>query len=211
VEKINGGVDAVLMSRRGDGIGRRPLVHASILAAQCVCFVYRSKHIRRKFMPSMLTHPLETLRRLNETSAFNRWCDMEIEVADAGRAEISIRWRPELAQYSGFAHAGVVGALIDTACGCAAATMVGTDLLASHYSVNFLRPAIGERFRAVARVVKPGRSQIFTACEIYATAHGKESLVATGETILVVVSDDQSIPGAVRTAALGCSMLNSES
>jgi len=68
--------------------------------------------------------------------------------------------------------------------------MLGQNLLASHFSVNCLRPAVGERFTARARVVKPGRSQVFTACELFASAKGKESLVATGETLLTVVSSD---------------------
>ena len=97
-------------------------------------------------------------------------------------------WRAEVGQYVGFMHAGVVGALIDTACGYAAATMVGNNLLASHFSVNCLRPAVGERFSARARVVKPGKSQVFTACELYALFEGKEVLVATGETLLTVIA-----------------------
>ncbi len=95
-------------------------------------------------------------------------------------------WRKELGQYAGFLHAGLVGALIDTACGFAAASVVGR-VLASHYSVNCLRPAVGERFFARARVVKPGKTQVFTACELYAVADGQEKLVATGETLLTVV------------------------
>lgn len=94
--------------------------------------------------------------------------------------------RPEVGQYSGFLHAGLVAALIDTACGFAAETVVGR-ILASHCSVNFLRPATGERFIARARVVKPGKSQVFTACGLFAITGDAEKLVATGETLLAVV------------------------
>ena len=133
---------------------------------------------------------LQSLRQLNELAAFNRWCGIEVKEAGPGLVVIEMPWRPELGQYVGFMHAGVVGALIDTACGYAAATLVGQSLLASHFSVNCLRPAVGERFVARARVVKPGRSQVFTACELSAIANGKESLVATGETLLTVVARD---------------------
>lgn len=133
---------------------------------------------------------LQSLRQLNELAAFNRWCGFKVLEAEPGRVVIAMDWRPEVAQYVGFMHAGVVGALIDTACGFAAATMLGQNLLASHYSVNCLRPAVGERFTARARVVKPGRTQVFTACELFASAKGKESLVATGEALLVVVAGD---------------------
>lgn len=130
--------------------------------------------------------PLALIRAINETSAFNRWCGIEVESADLGKVEISMPWRNEVGQYAGFLHAGLIGALIDTACGFAAATIVGR-VLASHYSVNCLRPAVGERFVARARVVKPGKSQVFTACELFAYAAGQEKLVATGETLLTVV------------------------
>jgi uncharacterized protein (TIGR00369 family) len=140
-------------------------------------------------MSSSLDH-LESLRQVNALAAFNRWCGIRVLEAEAGRVVLAMDWRPEVGQYTGFMHAGVIGALIDTACGFAAATMVGNNLLASHYSVNFLRPAIGERFTARARVVKPGRSQVFTACELFASANGKESLVATGETLVTVVASD---------------------
>lgn len=137
------------------------------------------------------TDTLGRLRDINATAAFNRWCGIEVVAAQAGSATIEMPWRPEAGQYAGFLHAGLVGALIDTACGFAAATLVGR-VLASHYAVNCLRPAVGERFVARARVVKPGRTQVFTACELYALAGGSETLVATGETLLVVAASAEA-------------------
>jgi uncharacterized protein (TIGR00369 family) len=131
--------------------------------------------------------PKAQLQGINVTSAFNRWSGFEIIDASPGRVEIGMQWRPEVAQYSGYLHAGLIGALIDTACGYAAATMVGR-VMASHFSVNCLRPAIGEYFRARARVVKPGQRQVFTACELFSITDQKETLVATGEAILVPVA-----------------------
>jgi uncharacterized protein (TIGR00369 family) len=128
--------------------------------------------------------PMTQLQAINETSAFNRWTGFEIIYASAGRVEISMQWRPEVAQYSGYLHAGLIGALIDTACGYAATTLVGR-VMASHFSVNCLRPAVGEHFRARARVVKPGKRQVFTTCELFAITGEKETLVATGEALLV--------------------------
>ncbi len=131
--------------------------------------------------------PLAQIRAINEQAAFNRWAGIEVLSAQPGKVEIAMPWRAEAGQYSGFLHAGLVGALIDTACGFAAATQAGW-VLASHFSVNCLRPAVGERFIARARVVKPGKSQIFTACELYAVQAGEEKLVATGETLLTVAA-----------------------
>lgn len=134
------------------------------------------------------SNPLTQIRAINETAAFNQFFGIEVKSAGAGVVELSMPWRTEAGQYSGFLHAGVVGALIDTACGFAAATLVG-PVLASHYAVNCLRPAVGESFIARARVVKPGKSQVFTSCEVFALLDGSEKLVATGETLLSVVQD----------------------
>lgn len=131
--------------------------------------------------------PLSLLRSLNETAAFNRWLGIQVLSAGEGRAQIAMDWRPDLGQYAGYLHAAVLGGLIDTACGFAAVTVVGR-VLASHYAVNCLRPAVGERFIARARVVKPGRTQVFTACELFAVDGGEEKLVATGETLLTPVA-----------------------
>jgi uncharacterized protein (TIGR00369 family) len=132
---------------------------------------------------------LTRIRAINASAAFNRWCGIDVIEARPGSATIAMPWRGEVGQYSGFLHAGLVGALIDTACGFAAVTLVGR-VLASHYAVNCLRPAVGDRFVARARVVKPGKSQVFTACELYAERAGVEKLVATGETVLLVVADE---------------------
>lgn len=69
----------------------------------------------------------------------------------------------QFGHYAGFLHAGIVTALIDTACGFAAATVAGGKVLASHCAVHFLAPARGEAFVARARVVKAGHRQVFTS------------------------------------------------
>ena len=132
------------------------------------------------------TDALARLRAINAAAAFNRWCGIEVVAAEPGSATIAMPWRQDAGQYSGFLHAGLLGALVDTACGFAAATVLGR-VLASHYSVSCLRPAVGERFVARAKVVKPGKTQVFTSCEVFAQAGDGEKLVATGETLLLVV------------------------
>jgi uncharacterized protein (TIGR00369 family) len=136
--------------------------------------------------------PLPMLRAVNASAAFNRWCGFEVQRAVAGEVELAMAWKPEAGQYSGFLHAGVVGALIDTACGYAAATQLGARVLASHFAVNCIRPAVGERFVARAKVVRAGRQQVFTHCELFAHDKGRETLVATGETLLCVVAEATS-------------------
>jgi uncharacterized protein (TIGR00369 family) len=129
----------------------------------------------------------EQIRAINASAAFNRWAGFEVERAEAGEVALALVWRDEFGQYAGFLHAGMVGALIDTACGFAAATLVGR-VLASNCQVSFFAPAVGERFVARARVVKAGKRQIFTAAELFGIKDGKERLVAGGSTILMTVA-----------------------
>ena len=130
---------------------------------------------------------LADIRAINKTAEFNRWCGLEVVSAVPGAVEIAMPWRKEVGQYAGFLHAGLVATLVDTACGYAAATLAGPSVLAAHFSVNCLRPAVGERFMARAKVVKSGKTQIFTSCELFAYQAQEEKLVATGETLLSVV------------------------
>jgi acyl-coenzyme A thioesterase PaaI-like protein len=78
--------------------------------------------------------------------------------------------------------------LIDTACGFAAGTVAGPNLLAANFSVNCLRPAVGQKFIARARVVKPGKTQVFTNCDLFAVDAEGEKLVANGQTLLTVIA-----------------------
>lgn len=88
-------------------------------------------------------------------------------------------WRDDLTQYAGHLHAGMIAALLDTACGFAAATVVG-NVTASHFSMNCLRPAVGRSFTAKGSTVRAGRRQVFTRAELFAeNEQGETSLVAT--------------------------------
>lgn len=131
---------------------------------------------------------LHTLQAVNQTASFNRWAGFEVVKAAAGEAEVRMNWREEdMGQYAGYLHAGLIGAMLDTACGYAAATVSGR-VLASHFSVNCMAPAVGRSFVARGRVVKAGRKQVFASAELFAEQDGGELLlVATGNAILVPV------------------------
>lgn len=137
-----------------------------------------------------MTQPtmLQTLQAVNQTASFNRWAGFEVVCAATGEAEIRMAWREkDMGQYAGYLHAGLTGAMLDTACGYAAATVSGR-VLASHFSVNCLAPAVGRGFVARGRVVKAGRKQVFANAELFAEQdNGELLLVATGNAILVPV------------------------
>jgi uncharacterized protein (TIGR00369 family) len=126
-----------------------------------------------------------TYRQLSATASFNTWAGFEVVRMADGECELTMSWRAaDMGQYAGFLHAGVIAALLDTACGFAANTKA-TGVLSSNLAVNYLAPAVGDEFVAIGRVVKAGRKQIFTAGELCAVAGGQSRLVATATAILV--------------------------
>ena len=70
-----------------------------------------------------------------------------------GVVEIELPFRADLCQQDGFLHAGIVTAIVDSACGYAAFTLMpdGARVLSVELKINFLAPAVGDRFIAAAR------------------------------------------------------------
>ena len=133
-------------------------------------------------------------RNLSATAQFNQWAGFEVADMAEGVCELVMAWRPDMGQYNGFLHAGLIAALLDTACGFAAHTMAAGGVLSSHFSVDCLAPAVGREFRALGRVVKAGRRQIFTSGELYAFAGEEPKLVATANAILVPLDAPSPTP-----------------
>ena len=128
---------------------------------------------------------LQQLIATNASAGFNRWAGFEVVAAADGAAELRMQGNADFGQYAGYLHAGMIAALLDTACGFAAATIAGR-VLASHFSMNCLKPAVGRLFVAKGSTLRIGRKQIFAKAELFAeNERGERSLVATGETLLV--------------------------
>src|SRR5918912_1005150 len=87
-----------------------------------------------------------------------------------GEVEIELPFRPDLTQQHGYLHAGIVTAVIDSACGYAALSLMpaAAEVLSVEFKVNLLAPARGELFRARGRVVKAGRTITVCAGDLFA-------------------------------------------
>jgi uncharacterized protein (TIGR00369 family) len=98
-----------------------------------------------------------------------------------GAAEIRAPYRPELTQQHGYFHAGVSGAIADSACGYAAYTLMPADssVLTVEYKMNLLAPADGEELIARARVVRSGRTLKVCSADIFARKGEAEIHCAT--------------------------------
>lgn len=133
---------------------------------------------------------LAALREVTKRAKFNSWLGLEIVSASEGAVELHLAWREEFGQYAGYLHAGIIAALLDTACGFAAYSLSG-EILASQLSVKFLRPATAKTFLVRGRVIKPGKQQVFAAAEL-ASLDAPDRLLAIGDTLLVPIGDRPS-------------------
>lgn len=104
-----------------------------------------------------------------------------------GEVVIELGFDESLQQQNGFLHAGVTTAVVDSACGYAALSMMpeGSDVLSVEFKVNLLAPAAGSRFRAVGRVVKSGRTLTVCQGEMIALDSGKTVALMTATMIAV--------------------------
>jgi len=98
-----------------------------------------------------------------------------------GHAEIHVPFRMEVTQQHNYFHAGVSGAIADSACGYAAYTLMPADssVLTVEYKMNLLAPADGERLRARARVLRSGKTLKICAADVYVEKNGAEIHCAT--------------------------------
>jgi uncharacterized protein (TIGR00369 family) len=106
----------------------------------------------------------------------------ELSRVEAGIVEITLPYRPDLAQQHGYLHAGIVTTIADSACGYAAYSLMPpeTEVLSVEFKVNLLRPAKGEVFLAVAEVVKAGKTLTVVRADVFGMDHdGQRELVAT--------------------------------
>lgn len=108
-----------------------------------------------------------------------------------GEVDITLPFRDDLTQQHGFLHAGIVGTILDSACGYAALSLMAPDagVLTIEYKINLLAPASGSRMIARGRVIRPGRTITVCAGEVIAEHDGKEQPVAMMQATIMAIRD----------------------
>ena len=115
-----------------------------------------------------------------------------VSVAD-GEVQIALPYAERLSQQHGYVHAGAIASIVDSACGYAALTRspAGCDVVSAEFKINLLRPAIGERFLAIGRVVNAGKQ--LTVC----TGEARALAVADWKVIAVMQATIATLPPRV--------------
>lgn len=114
-----------------------------------------------------------------------------------GAVEIELPCRAELTQQHGFVHAGFVAAVLDTACGYAAYSLMPSDasVLSIEFKVNLLAPAKGELIRVRAEVKRAGRNVTVCTADAWAFEGGRGKVVATMLGTMMTVRGREDVKG----------------
>ena len=129
------------------------------------------------------------MRRSFGRQRFMRTLGASIERVAPGEITIGFTHRDELTQQHGFLHAGVMTSVADSACGYAALSLMepGVGVLSVEFKVNMLAPAVGERFVAMARVVRSGRTLTVCAADVTTERDGRPVAVLLMQATMMAV------------------------
>jgi uncharacterized protein (TIGR00369 family) len=116
---------------------------------------------------------------------------------DPGEVEIEMPIRASVSQQHGFAHAGAVASIADSACGYAAFSLMPQDagVLAVEFKINLQAPGAGDRLIARAKVIRAGRTLSICQAEVSAVNEGEESVVAIMTATIMNVRNRPGVQG----------------
>ena len=120
---------------------------------------------------------------------------VELIAIERGRVQMALRHDDRLTQQHGFLHAGAVAAVLDSACGYAAYSVMPPEasVLTVTYTINLLAPAAGQRFTMTGQVVRAGRTLV--VCRGEAFADGTDRPFAAMQATMTALYDRPGISG----------------
>jgi uncharacterized protein (TIGR00369 family) len=146
----------------------------------------------------------ESVESIFYQANFIRDLDIRLDKVSEGVCETSLVVQERLRQQHGFVHGGVIATMADHTAGGAARSVSGDkDVLTVEFKINYLRPAIGDRLRCTATVLRAGKTVIVAEALVYAGNAGKEALVAKLTETLFLAGDAQWDSLLTRTRAKG--------
>ncbi|WP_322865617.1 PaaI family thioesterase [Aquicoccus sp. G2-2] len=117
--------------------------------------------------------------------------------AAAGAVDLAMPFDARLTQQHGFIHAGILTTALDTAAGFAAYSLMpdGAGVLTIELKTSLMFPAKGASFRFEGRVLKPGRTIIFTQARAFAEQESGAREIARLTATMMVVQGRAGITG----------------
>jgi uncharacterized protein (TIGR00369 family) len=137
-----------------------------------------------------------SLRQLVDTvtarTGYTRSIGARIVSVAAGRVQLAVERRPELLQFNGFFHGGVISGLADHAAGGAVSTALpaGQVGVTVDLHINFLSPADGDSIVATAEAIQVGKTISVAKVEVVTEKGGKQRICAIATATLRSVNLD---------------------
>lgn len=112
-----------------------------------------------------------------------------------GEVMIRMPFSPGISQQHGFAHAGSIATIVDSACGYAALTLMPEDkaVLTSEFKINLLAPALGSHFEAIGTVLRAGRRVHVVQGEAWAIQGESRKQVAVMLATMMVIDGETGL------------------
>ena len=133
---------------------------------------------------------MELLKKVTAASGFTHSAGVEVVAAEAGNVTMELAKKPELLQFSGFFHGGVLAGLADHCAGAAATTTLAPGKIAVTVDlhINYLAPAKGEKVTATAKCVQTGSTLCVVSVAV-SSIRGNEATVCAIATATLRVVD----------------------
>mgnify|MGYP001225032332 FL=1 len=112
-----------------------------------------------------------------------------------GQVELEFGYHTKLTQQHGFIHAGIISTVLDSSCGYAAFSLMAKDtsVLTIEFKINLFSPAQGEKFIAIGKVKKAGRTITVCVGDLFAVSNNQRKLVATMTGTLMTIPDREDL------------------
>lgn len=125
------------------------------------------------------------LDRQVRTPPFHQWLGLRLARLDEDGIEIVMPWRPEIVVNTerGYTHGGILAALVDLAADYAVAAKLGRGGPTIDMRVDYHKVALKGDLRAMAQVLKLGRT--FASAEAY-VYNGAGEVCASGRGVFYV-------------------------
>lgn len=133
----------------------------------------------------------ERLEPLLKGQHFMQLLGLRLTVIEPGYVEAEMEIQPVQRQALGFLHGGVSATICDIVAGVAAFNLVRADqhVVTGEIKISYLNPGIGNRVKAIGKVIKQGRMISFCEADVY-TGSGEEwVLVARASTSMVIIEE----------------------
>jgi uncharacterized protein (TIGR00369 family) len=123
---------------------------------------------------------IELLADIMAMPGFSHSSGMRVVAAEPGKVSLALSKRPELTQFFGHFHGGVIAGLADQAAGAAVSTALpaGRIAVTVEIKINFLSPADGEEIIARAEAMQTGGTIGVAKVEVISQDKGAERICA---------------------------------